>query len=182
MFTVSIEKVPASSQPFGPEIPANGPNQVRKVGPLWALRRKKNPSTKTLCSTLFQLFSVFLTLAVGGPHLDAQIAKSQSSESPPKSPLHLFPDPPILAFFDFLAFFVFRFPLLFNAFFLSFPRNLGVPRRERPLHFSGFPLLFFFFCKEARVGGSGLKTRAGIGAEIAVIRNCCNLKSLVGWI
>ena len=35
--------------------------------------------------------------------------------------------PPILAFFDFLAFFVFRFSLLFCAFFLSFPRILGVP-------------------------------------------------------
>ena len=53
------------------------------------------------------------------------------------------PDPPILAFFDFLAFFVFRFPLLFCAFFLSFPRILGVPRREEPLHFLGFPWLFF---------------------------------------
>ena len=45
---------------------------------------------------------------------------------------HGFPDPPILAFFDFLAFFVFRFPLLFCAFFLYFPRILGFPRREKP--------------------------------------------------
>ena len=52
------------------------------------------------------------------------------------------PDSPILAFFDFLAFLVFRFPLLFCAFFLSFPRILGVPRREKTLLISGFPLLF----------------------------------------
>ena len=33
--------------------------------------------------------------------------------------------------------------MLFCAFFLPFPRILGVPRREKPLLFSGFPLLFF---------------------------------------
>ena len=63
-----------------------------------------------------------------------------------------YPDPPILAFFDFLAFFVFRFSLLFCAFFLPFPRILGVPRREKPLLFSGKTLAF---SKKARVGGSG---------------------------
>ena len=47
-----------------------------------------------------------------------------------------------LLFFDFLAFFVFRFSLLFCAFFLSFPRILGVPRREKPLLFGEKPLLF----------------------------------------
>ena len=47
------------------------------------------------------------------------------------------PDPPILAFLDFLAFLVFRFSLLFLAFFLPFPRILGVPRREKPLLFWG---------------------------------------------
>ena len=52
-----------------------------------------------------------------------------------------------------LLFIVFQFPLSFCAFFLSFPRILGVPQREKPLHFSGFPLLFF--PKTARVGGSG---------------------------
>ena len=62
------------------------------------------------------------------------------------------PDPPILAFFDFLAFFVFRFSLLFCAFFLSFPRILGVPRREKPLLFWGKTLAF---SKKARIGGSG---------------------------
>ena len=45
-----------------------------------------------------------------------------------------------LAFFDFLAFFVFRFP---SAFLLSFPRILGLPRTEKPLLFPGFPFLFF---------------------------------------
>ena len=53
------------------------------------------------------------------------------------------PDPPILAFFDFLAFFVFRFSLLFCAFFLPFPRILGVPRREKPLAFLGKNPCFF---------------------------------------
>ena len=63
-----------------------------------------------------------------------------------------YPDPPILAFFDFLAFFVFRFSLLFCAFFLSFPRILGVPRREKTLAFWGKTLAF---SKKARIGGSG---------------------------
>ena len=42
-----------------------------------------------------------------------------------------------LLFFNFLAFFVFRFSLLFLAFFLPFPRILGVPRRDKPLLFWG---------------------------------------------
>ena len=50
--------------------------------------------------------------------------------------------PPTLAFFRF-PFLVFRFALLFCAFFLSFPRILGFRevsrRRETPLHFLGFP-------------------------------------------
>ena len=50
-------------------------------------------------------------------------------------------------------FFVFRFSLLFLAFFLPFPRMLGVPRREKPLLFWGKTLAF---SKKARVGGSGL--------------------------
>ena len=54
------------------------------------------------------------------------------------------PDPPIPAFFDFLAFF--RFPI-----FLAF--ILGVPQREKPLlFFCGKTLAF---SKKARVGGSG---------------------------
>ena len=50
-------------------------------------------------------------------------------------------------------FFVFRFSLLFGAFFFSFPRilGLGVPRREKPLLFSGFPLLVFQKSKGWRV-------------------------------
>ena len=58
-----------------------------------------------------------------------------------------YPDPPILAFFDFLAFFVFRIPLLFCAFFLPFPRLLGVPRREKPLLFFFFRIFPCFFQK-----------------------------------
>ena len=58
----------------------------------------------------------------------------------------------MLAFFDFLAFFVFRFSLLFCAFFLSFPRVLRVPRREKPLLFWGETPAF---SKKARIGGSG---------------------------
>ena len=73
-----------------------------------------------------------------------------------------FPDPPILAFFDFLAFFVFRFSLLFLAFFLLFPRILGVPRREKPLLFWGKTLAFF---KKARVGGSGLAAQKSANAS-----------------
>ena len=70
------------------------------------------------------------------------------------------PDPPILAFFDFLVFFVFRFPLRYLwVFSFSFTRILGVP-----CLFSGFPLLFFFF-KKARVGGSGKLTQISGGAR-----------------
>ena len=65
------------------------------------------------------------------------------------------PDPPILAFLDFLPFFVFRFPLLFWAFFLSFPRTFGVPRREKPLLFFGVSLAHFFSSKKKQ----GLEAR-----------------------
>ena len=52
-------------------------------------------------------------------------------------------------FFFRFPFCVFQFPLFFSALFLSFPRILGVPRREKPVFFSGFPS---HFSKRARVG------------------------------
>ena len=66
----------------------------------------------------------------------------------------LSPDPPIYCFCRFPCFFVFRSRCFFFwAFFLFFfPRISGVLRREKPLSFSGFPLLFFI--KNARAGGS----------------------------
>ena len=55
--------------------------------------------------------------------------------------------------FRFPCFFGFRFPLIFCAFFLSFPRILGFrEERNNPCFFQGFPC---FFSKKARVGGSG---------------------------
>ena len=63
-----------------------------------------------------------------------------------------YPDPPILAFFVFLAFFVLWFSLLFCAFLLSFPRILRVWQRGKSLLFSGVPR---FFSKKAGIGGSG---------------------------
>ena len=60
-------------------------------------------------------------------------------------------------FFVRLFFFVFRFPLLFCAFFLSCPRILGIPRREEPLLFSvWFPLFFFKKSQGWRARGRGL--------------------------
>ena len=47
--------------------------------------------------------------------------------------------------------FVFRFSLLFLAFFLPFPRILGVPRREKPLLFLGKNPCFFQKSKVWRV-------------------------------
>ena len=69
-----------------------------------------------------------------------------------------------LLFFDFLAFFVFRFPLLFWAFFLSFPRILGVPRREKTLVFFRVSLAF---SKKARVGGSVLGHTIGSSQSLS---------------
>ena len=63
------------------------------------------------------------------------------------------PDPRILAFFVFLAFFVSRFSLLFCAFLLSFPRISRVLQRGKSSLFSGDPR---FLAKKARIGGSGL--------------------------
>ena len=55
-------------------------------------------------------------------------------------------------FLDFPVFFFLLFSFLFYALFLSFPRILGVPRRETFLLFGGQP--WVFFSKRARVGGS----------------------------
>ena len=54
-------------------------------------------------------------------------------------------DPPILAFFNFLSFFVFRFPLFLfvcGAFFLSYPRILRGSAKRQPLAFFGVSLAF----------------------------------------
>ena len=75
--------------------------------------------------------------------------------SHPREYRKIFPDPPILAFFDFLAFFVFRFSLLFLALFLPVPRILGVPRREKPLLFLGKNPCFFQKSKGWRVRAPG---------------------------
>ena len=52
--------------------------------------------------------------------------------------------------------------MLFCAFFLSFPRILGVPRREKPLAFWGKPLLF---PKKQGLEGQGYR-RYGPDTEI----------------
>ena len=66
------------------------------------------------------------------------------------------PDPPILAFFDFLAFFVFRFPLLFLGVFLGFSKDFRGSAKRKTLVFFGVSLAF---SKRARVGGAGISTR-----------------------
>ena len=70
------------------------------------------------------------------------------------------PDPLILAFFVFLASFVLRLPLLFFVRF-SFPSIFGVQGREKPLLFSGFPLLFFFFQKKHQESPRQTKPKKG---------------------
>ena len=86
-------------------------------------------------------------------YLCAKANSPSFSQNSPTLPQNSVPDPPILAFFDFLAFFLFRFSLLFCAFFLSFPRILGVPRREKPLFFGGKTPCFFQKSKDWRVRG-----------------------------
>ena len=71
--------------------------------------------------------------------------------------------PPILAFFDFLAFFRFRFPLLFCVCFPSFPMILGVLRRGKPLPFRGFPC----FSKKKK---QGLEGQGKVAIPIALYR------------
>ena len=61
----------------------------------------------------------------------------------------IYPDPPTLTFS--ICFFVPDFHCFSGAFFLSFPRILRVPQREKPLFFSSFPLLLFPKSKCLRV-------------------------------
>ena len=62
------------------------------------------------------------------------------------------PDPPILAFFVFLAFFCFPISLAFLCGFPLFSKDFrGSAKRKNPCFFRGF-LAFF---EKARVGGSG---------------------------
>ena len=67
------------------------------------------------------------------------------------SPEDNYPDPRILAFFDFLAFFVFQFSSLFCVCFF-FSKDFKGFRKENNPCFFGVSLAFF---KKARVGGSG---------------------------
>ena len=60
-------------------------------------------------------------------------------------------NPPILAFFDFLAFFVFRFSLLFCAFFLPFSRDFRGSAKRKTLAFLGKNPCFFQKSKDWRV-------------------------------
>ena len=73
------------------------------------------------------------------------------------------PDPPILAFFVFLAFFALRFSLLFCAFLLSFPRISRVLQGGKSSLFSGHPR---FFAKEAGIGGSGKGEKSAISGKL----------------
>ena len=86
------------------------------------------------------------------------------------------PDPPILAFFDFLAFFVFRFSLLFLGFFLPFPRILGVPRKRQTLAFLGKNPCFLQKSKVWRVRDSPPKNQQK-NSQTSFCRgswrNCC---------
>ena len=75
--------------------------------------------------------------------------------SGPKKPWQP-PWPSNPCFFGFPCFFRFPISLAFLCVFLSFARISWVQRRETPLLFSGFPLLFF---KKARVGGSGISRK-----------------------
>ena len=63
------------------------------------------------------------------------------------------PDPPILAFFDFLAFFRFPIFLAFSCVFPSFSKDFRASAKRETLSFLGEKTLAF--SKKARVGGSG---------------------------
>ena len=63
------------------------------------------------------------------------------------------PDPPILAFFDFLAFFCFPIFLAFLCVFPSFSKDFRGSAKRKTLAFFGKTL---GFSKKARVGGSGI--------------------------
>ena len=76
----------------------------------------------------------------------------QTSQTKCRGKNWLNPDPPILAFFVFLAFFVLRFSLLLCAFLLSFPRISRALQGGESSLFSGDPR---FFPKKAGIGGSG---------------------------
>ena len=72
-----------------------------------------------------------------------------------------FPDPPILAFFDFLAFFVFRFSLLFCAFFLLFSKDFRVSAKRKTLA--------FFWGKTLAFSKKSKDWRVRVVSEIAAI-------------
>ena len=109
-----------------------------------------------------------------------QICATPPSRTPPC------PDPPILVFFFFRFPCLFRFPIFLaflGPFFVSFPRILGVPRREKPLLFGGFPffprrekpLLFFgvflFFSRE--------KKSKGWRVRVLGFLTCCRIADFI---
>ena len=130
------------ADPKSQEFPTNrckkSPNRTFKSRDLWfgpLFKSQQNRSAEP-----------FKSLVICDSRFESQTAIA---------PKRAIPDPPILAFFDFLAFFVFRVSLLFLAFFFLFPRILGVPRRERPLLFWGKNPCFSKKGKVWRVRGFG---------------------------
>ena len=91
------------------------------------------------------------SLRFPAPLKQRNVAKSANFEAK----IALLPGPTILAFFDFLAFFVFRFSLRFWGVFPVYPRILGVPQRNNLCFFSGFPLFCFFCSKKQGLEGQG---------------------------
>ena len=69
--------------------------------------------------------------------------KSQKPRGPGDRKDSFSPDPPILAFFDFLAFFVCRFSLLFRCVFPFFSKDFRISAKRKTLaFFRGFPSFF----------------------------------------
>ena len=103
-------------------------------------------------ATFSSLFSLLLRQGLEGQGRGGEaLRKFGVANSPLAADLRLTSHP---CFFRFPCFFSFS-ALFLCAFFLPFPEILRVPRREKPLLFSEFPLLLFFPCQKGRVGGSG---------------------------
>ena len=86
------------------------------------------------------------------------------------------PDPPILAFFDFLAFFVFRFSLLSWGIFPFFFKDFRGSTKRKTLAFLGENPCFFQKSKGWRVRASTQQALRGWLAP------ACNYSNCTGWV
>ena len=152
MFSLKLER--ASSSGDGCQLPSLFCKSSRFwASGLWVQRRispeKYGASLKERLFDAHQKMPIHDAVRGNGILLNSE--KSLPGRTPRTHKRKPYPDPPILAFFDFLVFHVCPISLVFLCVFLSFPGIRGFSEENRPCFFRGFPVFFLQESKGWRV-------------------------------